>query len=61
MGDRFGRLIELHEDQYDPTYGESGHSIFDVRTCRTCGALVDAAATEIHTAWHDATSRPEPF
>jgi hypothetical protein len=42
---------ELATHDYDGTYGASLGSLA-VRTCRRCAAVVDAAGTERHDAWH---------
>lgn len=44
----------LVTNDYDGTYGAS-HGSLDVRTCHRCAAIVDAAGTERHTAWHQRT------
>lgn len=51
--DGFGREVELHEAQYDPTYGSDEPGIFPVHTCQGCCALVDGSGLDEHTAWHN--------
>ncbi len=50
--DHYSRIIELHAESWDPTYGSGPPSIFMAVVCRRCGALVDQDVTTRHDHFH---------
>ena len=50
-------VIDLVENHYDPTYGDSTSTLGFLR-CSTCAAIVLADDRTAHAEWHDRMELP---